>query len=72
MKAKMLPEKPIGNQYSAEVVIVDRIIYAASGTFGIRLELPNKKYALPAGLRCQVGFPDIKNVAATKIEPKKP
>ena len=72
MKAKVVPEKPIGNQYAAEVVIVDRVIDAASGTFGIRLELPNKKYSLPAGLRCQVDFPDIKNVAATKIETKKP
>lgn len=72
MKAKVLPEKPIGNQYTAEVVIVDRVIDAASGTFGIRLELPNKKYTLPAGLRCQVDFPGIKDVAVTKIEPKKP
>jgi len=48
------------------------VIDAASGTFGIRLALPNRKSSLPAGLRCQVDFPDIKNAAATIIEPKKP
>ena len=57
MKAKVVPEEPIGGQYTAEVMIVDQVVDAASGTFGIRLELPNPKNALPAGLRCQVNFP---------------
>jgi membrane fusion protein (multidrug efflux system) len=57
MKAKVIPEEPIGGHYTARVVIVDRVLDAASGTFGIRLQLPNRKYKLPAGLRCQVDFP---------------
>jgi RND family efflux transporter MFP subunit len=57
MKAKVIPEEPIGGNYTARVVIVDRVLDAASGTFGIRLQLPNRKYKLPAGLRCQVDFP---------------
>jgi RND family efflux transporter MFP subunit len=55
-KAEVIPEEPIGGKYSARVVIVDRVLDAASGTFGIRLQLPNRKYKLPAGLRCQVRF----------------
>lgn len=72
MTAKVFPEEPVGSQYTAKVVIVDRVIDAASGTFGIRLELPNKNYALPAGLRCQVDFPKLKSVAEKAIRPEKP
>lgn len=63
-KAKVYPEQPIGGEYSASVVIVDRVLDAASGTFGIRLQLPNRKNRLPAGLRCQVNFPDLDAAAA--------
>ncbi len=40
----------------AEVVVVDRVIDAASGTFGIRLELKNKDNMIPGGLKCSVRF----------------
>ena len=33
-----------------------RAEYAASGTFGVRLELPNPDFKLPAGLKCTVRF----------------
>ncbi len=56
MKAKVIPEAPIGGQYVAEVKVIDRVIDAASGTFGVRLELPNPNYKLPAGLKCKVIF----------------
>ena len=56
MKAEVRPEDPYNNRYLAEVTIVDRVVDAASGTFGIRLELPNPKYNLPAGLKCKVVF----------------
>jgi RND family efflux transporter MFP subunit len=58
MHAKVIPEAPIGGEYVAEVKIVDRVIDAASGTFGVRLELPNPNHRLPAGLKCRVIFPD--------------
>ena len=57
MRAKVIPEAPVGGQYTAEVKIVDRVIDAASGTFGVRLELPNPNYKLAAGLKCKVIFP---------------
>lgn len=56
MIAEVLPEEPVGGSYRAEVVVVDRVFDPASRSFGIRLELPNPDYALPAGLRCRVVF----------------
>jgi hypothetical protein len=38
------------------VKVVDRVIDAASGTFGVRLELPNRNGKVPAGIRCRVRF----------------
>jgi hypothetical protein len=32
------------------------VVDAASGTLGVRLELPNPGYRLPAGLKCKVRF----------------
>ena len=49
-------EAAVGGHHQAKVVIVDQVIDAASGTFGVRLELPNPKLKLPAGLKCQVVF----------------
>jgi membrane fusion protein (multidrug efflux system) len=42
--------------YKAKVVVVDRVIDAASGTFGIRLELPNPGNRVPAGIKCRLRF----------------
>jgi RND family efflux transporter MFP subunit len=56
MRATVKPEPPVGGAYTARVKIVDRVIDAASGTFGVRLELPNSDYKLPAGLKCRVTF----------------
>ncbi|MDE3226089.1 MAG: efflux RND transporter periplasmic adaptor subunit [Nitrospirota bacterium] len=57
MHAQVRPEAPATGVYSAKVTVVDRVIDAASGTFGIRLQLPNPDYKLPAGLKCTVRFP---------------
>lgn len=57
MNAVIMPESPISGEYNARVTIVDQVIDAASGTFGIRLELPNPSLKLPAGLKCKVKFP---------------
>lgn len=54
--ATVFPEAPVNGEYSAKVVVVDSLIDAASGTFGVRLELSNPKNALPAGLNCNVKF----------------
>lgn len=54
--AKVILDAPIGGSYPAKVVIIDQVIDAASSTFGVRLQLPNPKSALPAGLKCRVEF----------------
>jgi membrane fusion protein (multidrug efflux system) len=41
---------------SAKVVVVDRVIDAASGTLGVRLELSNPDNRIPAGIKCNVSF----------------
>lgn len=55
-RVEVRPEKPVGGVYIGRVKIVDRVIDAASGTFGIRIELANTNYTLPAGLKCSVRF----------------
>ena len=57
MIAQVYPEKPLRGSYQAKVVIVDPVVDSASGTFGIRLELPNDNHRIPAGLTCDVKFP---------------
>ena len=54
MEAQVFPEAPVGGTYAAKVTVVDKVLDAASGTFGVRLELPNPDYKLPAGLRCKI------------------
>lgn len=56
MQAEVFPEVDLGRRMIATVTLVDRVVDAASGTFGIRLELPNADYAVPGGLRCRVRF----------------
>jgi RND family efflux transporter MFP subunit len=56
MVAEVRPEAPVGGVYKAKVTIVDKVVDAASGTFGVRLELPNPEYKLPPGLKCKVLF----------------
>lgn len=51
----VFPEAPGGN-YTATVTLIDRVIDAASGTFGVRLELSNPKHEIPAGAKCRVKF----------------
>ena len=57
MQAEVMPEAPVSGVYTARVKVVDPVIGAASGTLGVRLELPNADYRLPAGLKCKVRFP---------------
>lgn len=42
--------------FAAKVVVVDRLIDAASGTFGVRLRMSNPGNRIPAGIKCAVQF----------------
>jgi RND family efflux transporter MFP subunit len=61
--ASVRPNDPVGGDRKAVVTIVDEVFDAASGTFGVRLELPNPGHLVPAGLRCRITF-DVPQLAA--------
>ncbi len=50
---EILPEAPLDRPHVTTVSVVDRMLDGASGTFGVRLLLPNPDHSLPGGLRCQ-------------------
>ena len=49
--------------FPATVSVVDSVFDSASGTFGARLELPNAGGKVPAGIRCKVDFPSLRDIA---------
>lgn len=53
---QIYPAAPIGGEYTAEIIAIDRVFDAASDTFGVRLALANADGALPTGLDCEVDF----------------
>lgn len=55
-RAVVMPEAPVGGRYAAVVEVVDQTFDAPSGTFGVRLTLPNPNRRIPAGLKCRARF----------------
>ncbi len=68
-RAIVQPEEPMVGNYDAEVMIVDRVADAASGTFRVALSLPNPDYELPSGLKCMVQFLDDVEVSLATDAP---
>ena len=64
--AQIIPELPNAAKLDAKVVLVDKLIDAASNTFRVRAELPNANSAIPSGLRCRA---EIAGVAAALAPP---
>jgi len=60
MKAEVHPEGGAASTYQADITVVNRVVDSASGTFGVRLEMPNPNNALPAGLACTVKFQTVR------------
>ncbi len=56
MSVAVYPEVLASGVLTGEVVVVDRMGDAASGTFGVRIRLPNPDNRLPAGLKCELKF----------------
>jgi membrane fusion protein, heavy metal efflux system len=69
MSATVKPEVSDTEARAAKVIVVDRVIDAASNSFRVRLELPNPNYQLPPGLRCKVDF-DLPAPVADISKPK--
>lgn len=53
--AEVIPDDPAAGAHTAEVVVVDRVVDAASGTVGVRLRLPNPGNRIRAGTKCELG-----------------
>ena len=71
MRAEIMPDFGGYQDLIAEVVVVDKVIDAASGTFGVRLELENKDHMIPSGLKCKVRFiPDSAPKAMVATTPE--
>ena len=56
MRADVRPEGKGQSVYQAKIVVVNKVVDSASGTFGVRLEMPNPNNAISAGLACTVEF----------------
>ncbi|MDT4874637.1 hypothetical protein FQZ97_1099480 [compost metagenome] len=56
MNAQVLPKAPIKGRFTGKIKVIDQVLDAASGTFGLRIELPNPDNYIPAGHRCTVSF----------------
>lgn len=56
---EVMPNIANGTVQRATVKVIDKVLDAASGTFGVRLELPNPRHTLAAGVRCKASFPWI-------------
>ncbi len=56
MQAKVTPRYPGASVHIATVTVVDRVVDAASDTFGVRLRLANPGYEIPGGVRCGIRF----------------
>ena len=56
MEAQIIIDGPTETRHRATVSVVDGVVDAASGTFGIRLSLPNPDGEVVGGLKCRVMF----------------
>ena len=56
MQAEVTAVVPGSDTHRAAVQRVDVVADAASGTYGVRLTLPNPDHRIPAGLRCRLVF----------------
>jgi multidrug efflux pump subunit AcrA (membrane-fusion protein) len=57
MTAEIRPTQPAGTVHTATVSVIDKVLDAASDTFGVRLILANPNHDLPAGVNCTATFP---------------
>ena len=56
MEVEIYPEQPANQVFKATVTVVDRLIDPASGSFTVRMELPNPDDLLVGGVNCLAKF----------------
>ena len=64
MEVEISPERPADKSYKAKVTVVDQLIDPASGSFTVRMALPNPDDKLVGGVNCMARF----NFAAPGLE----
>jgi RND family efflux transporter MFP subunit len=57
MRVQVVPELPAVPRVEGTVVVIDSLIDAASGTFGVFVEVPNAETKVPAGIKCRATVP---------------
>ena len=56
MKVEIYPERPANKVFKATVTVVDQLIDPASGSFTVRMSLPNADEQLVGGVNCLASF----------------
>ena len=56
MQVEISPERPANKTFKATVTIVDQLIDPASGSFTVRMSLPNPSDQLVGGVNCMARF----------------
>lgn len=56
MEVEIYPERPANKMFKAAVTVVDQLIDPASGSFTVRMALPNPGEELVAGVNCMARF----------------
>lgn len=63
MQVEILPERPVDKIFKATVTVVDQLIDPASGSFTVRMALPNPGDGLIGGVNCIARFNFIEPTA---------
>jgi len=71
MVVEIRPERPVGKSFQATVSVVDQLIDPASGSFSVRMALPNPDDKLIGGVNCIAIFgfdpPSLNNTGISSI-----
>jgi len=65
MKVDIHPERPANKTFKATITVVDQLIDPASGSFTVRMSLPNSDEQLVGGVNCIASF-DFNKPAPTR------
>lgn len=72
MDVEIRPERPANASFKATVSVVDQLIDPASGSFSVRMALPNPEDKLVGGVNCVAIFkfatPNISNISSSQSQ----
>jgi RND family efflux transporter MFP subunit len=75
MEVEIRPERPLDKVFKATVTVVDQLIDPASGSFSVRMALPNPEDTLVGGVNCLAIFgfdaPAIASLPSIRIKESK-